>query len=198
MKTPVLIRFHRAGVLLAAVGLAATLPLNAAAPTAICSPDGTHAASVDEASRILYSQADTGVVKCTYYACHVQALAFSEDSQLLAAGGGSTGHPGKIKVWRLQNSRQLCEITTATESITALALASDGSSVVSASAGGRLDAWRIADGTHQWTRTVSSETKSIEFTEDGRRLLVRLAQGPDRQLDPATGRNSVPQVTAKK
>ena len=176
--------------LVAGAGITATLPLRAAEPIALCAPDGKHTASANEHGRIEYREAVDNSVKTTFYACHVQALAFSNDGQLLGAVSGQNGNPGKIKIWRVKDGGQLCEISTANEVIKAIAISDNGRLVVGASSTGQLKAWRVADGVMQWTRPVLSPAQSIQFKDNGNRLVVELAQGKACFLDPKTGRNS--------
>lgn len=197
MKTLRSLLQFSAGACLLVKCLADTPPVPTAPSTAICSPDGMHTASVGDPGRIVYCQASDNSVKGTYYACHVQALAFSPDGKLLGAFSGRNGNPGKIKVWSLTDSRQLCEITTSTECIHELAISNNGGLVVAASPDGHLEAWHISSGSLQWSRTMPSPAESLQFTANDKKLRVQSAQGEERLLDPTTGRRSPPPETAK-
>ena len=195
MKTIRCLIRHPSGTVLLLACLAAVLPLQADPPTLVA-PDGKHTASVNSQGHIVYREEGKDSAKSTFYACNIQALAFSRDSQLLAAGGGRNGNPGKIKVWRLKDAQQLCEITTHQETIAAVALSDDGVRVVAASLKGRLESWRVADGAIQWTRTFSAPIESIQFNPDRHQLEVRLSKGREFLLDPATGRPVPPPETS--
>ncbi|MEO8426080.1 MAG: hypothetical protein ABI651_03110 [Verrucomicrobiota bacterium] len=80
-----------AGIVLACSWLASTTILRAAESLVVCSPDGTHTASVCEQGRISYSSANDNARDYTFYICNPQAIAFSEDGKLLAAAGGRDG-----------------------------------------------------------------------------------------------------------
>lgn len=197
MKTIRCLSRHPSRTVLLLACLAAALPLQADPPTLVA-PDGRHTASVNSQGHIVYREEGNDFAKNIFYACHVQALAFSGDSQLLAAGGGRDGSPRTIKVWRLKDAKQLCEITTHQETIEAVALSNDGLRVVAVSLNGCLKSWRVTDGSIQWTRTFSSPIESIQFNPDRQPLRVRIAKGREVLLDPATGRLVHPPETAAK
>src|SRR5205814_1488301 len=106
MKTKLATLQQAAGILLACSCLASPNVLGAAQSLVVCSPDGTHTASVVEHGRISYSDANDPTLKHTFYLCNAQAIVFSEDGKLLAAVGGRNGSQGKIKVWRLGDHKQ--------------------------------------------------------------------------------------------
>jgi len=95
----------------------------ASEPLVVCASDGNHTASVGGTGRISYCRTDSNVVVRTFYICHPKAMAFSEDGQLLAAVGGPNGSPAKIKVWRISDHHQLCEIAVSGESARLIAVA---------------------------------------------------------------------------
>lgn len=74
---------------------------------AVVSPDEMNVAVVADEGRIHYRSTCDDVLEHTFYICHGQALAFSEDGKLLAAAGARNGSQGKIKVWRLSDHKQL-------------------------------------------------------------------------------------------
>ena len=189
MKTNLSPLQQAAGILVACSCLAVPNVLRAAQSLVVCSPDGTHTASVGEYGRILYSDANDPTLKHTFYLCNAQAIIFSDDGKLLAAVGGRNGSQAKIKVWRLSNHQQLCEIVTSGEQARTLALSPDGIHVVTAEAEGRVEAWHVPDGKRRWTRTVSSALNSIRFSTDGLRILVKCVDGIERMWDVASGRN---------
>ena len=155
---------------------------------AMCSPDGIHVASIGEHGRVFYVRAEDNRVVHTFYICHAQTLAFSTDGKLLAAGGRRNGCQAKIKVWRMADDKQLCEIVADMESIRTLAVSADEKLVAAADANGTVVAWRISDGAGQWSRSLPS-IRTIHFTPDSRRVLVERPDGTQRWLDSAKGRN---------
>ena len=188
MKTTLsLFRLNRVTVL-ACCGLAASYPLVATEPLVVCAPDGTHLVTLTKQGRIQYRQATDYTIQGTFYICYPQAICFSADGKLLAAAGGRNGGPAKIKVWRIADHHQLCQIIAAGEGFNALAFSSDGNLVVGASSDGRLQVWRVSDGQSQWTRFMSSAPKSIRFSLDSKRVLIQAENASDRQFDAGNGR----------
>ena len=182
---------------LACCWLAATYPLVAAQPLVVCAPGGTHIATVAEQGRIHYRQATDYTIQGTFYICHPQAICFSEDGKLLAAAGGRNGSRAKIKVWRIADHKELCEIITDRERFNALALSADGSLVVAASSDGCLAVWRVSDGQSQWSRTLASAAQWIQFSPDSKRLFVRAENRSERQFDEGPGRLVTASVSQK-
>src|SRR5207249_6401668 len=87
---------------------------------------------------------------------------------------------------RLQ--RPVRHIVTTGEGVNALALSADGSLVAGAGSDGRVEVWRVSDGQTQWSRTLSSAAKSIQFSPDSKRLVVRAENGSERQFEAGNGR----------
>jgi WD40 repeat protein len=162
--------------------------INAAESLVVCAPNGSHFAAVTDQGRIQYRTTVDNTTQYTFYICHPQAISFSANGKLLAAAGGRNGSQSKIKVWRIGDHKELCGIVTTGEGVNALALSADGSLVVGASADGRVEVWRVSDGQSQWSRTLASAAKSIRFSPDSRRLLVRAEDGNERHFDAANGR----------
>lgn len=189
MKPTLWILRRSTSILLACACLASAQLLRAAEPFVICSPDGTHTASVGEHGRISYCNANDGAVEHTFYVCNTQVLAFSGDGKLLAAAGGRNGSQGKIKVWRISDYKQLCEIVISGEGAKTVALATDGSIVVATSSNGTVEAWSVADGKRQWLRNISPAAQAMHFAPDAGGLLIECADGTERLLDLANGKN---------
>jgi len=169
----------------------------AAEPLVARSPDGTHTASVGGTGRISYCRTDSNVVVRTFYICHPKAMAFSEDGQLIVAAGGRNGISAKIKVWRIEDHQQFCEIIISGEGARALALSTDGRMVAAASLEGRVEAWSVSDEKLQWSRTLSATVKALRFSADGKKLLAQCADGTERVLAAANGRSLTQLVPAK-
>lgn len=86
------------------------------------------------------------------------------------------------------DGKQLCEIITSAAGARVLAVSADGSRVAAANPEGRLEAWSVADGKRQWSRTLASKAQSLHFSADGKTLVAR-CDGTERKVDPANGRN---------
>jgi WD40 repeat protein len=173
---------------LACCWLATVSQLVAAEPLTVCAPGGTHLATGAEPGLIHYRQASDYAIQRTFYICHPQAICFSEDGKLLAAAGGRNGSQAKIKVWRIADHLELCQIITAGEGFNALALSSDGNLVVGASSDGRIQVCRVSDGQSQWSRILSSAVRSIRFSSNSKRVLIQAENESDRQFDAGNGR----------
>ena len=76
----------------------------------VCSPDGTHWATAAGQGRIQNCLAGDYTVQGTFHICHPQPRSFSDNGKLLAAAGSRNGNQAKIKVWRLADHRQLCDL----------------------------------------------------------------------------------------
>jgi WD40 repeat protein len=174
--------------LLACIWVGTTNRLETAELLLVRSPDQGHLATVAEQGRIHYRNASDNTIQHTFYICHPRAISFSTDGKLLAAAGGRSGGRAKIKVWRVGDHQQLCEIFTAGEGINLLALSSDSRFVGATGVDGHLEMWRVSDGQTQWSRALSSAAKSIRFSSDSRRLLVSTENGGERQFDASNGR----------
>ena len=186
-----------AAILFLSGWLTAAQPSVGAEDLVACSPNQTHVAGVAADGRICYQRSSDGVVEHTFYICHAQALAFSEDGKLLAAAGGRNGSQGKIKVWRVSDRKQLCEIVMACEGARTTALVTDGNLVIVASLNGTIEAWSVTDGKRQWSRSISPTVQAIRFAPDGNGLLIQCADGTECLWDPAKGRNLLPAKATK-
>lgn len=160
----------------------------AAGPSAVCSPDGTYLATADEPGRIQYRLASDFTVQGTFYLCHPRAICFSENGKLLAAAGARNGSPAKIKVWRLGDHQQLCDITTSNE-VHVLALSRDGRLIAGISSDGLLAVWCVSNGQPDWSRICLGAVESMRFSPDSKQLLIRLGDGSERQYDAGTARS---------
>lgn len=162
----------------------------ASEPLVARSVDGKYTVTAGEGGRLSYCRAGSNTVEKSFYICHPQALAFSEDGKLLAAVGGKNGKPAKIKVWQIKEQKLLCEIVINGEGPKLIAVSPDGRLVVIAKPEGGVAAWGVSDGKQQWSWTVPLVTKTMGFSADGKTLRVQGADGSNRLLDPTNGRES--------
>src|SRR5262245_27645707 len=129
----------------ACVWLAFANGVRAADPLIVCSPDKTHFATVAEQGQIRYRDASDKTNQHTFYICHPKAICFSLDGTLLAAAGGRNGSPGKIKVWRISDGKELCVMVAAGQGVKVLALSADATLLAGVGSDGRVEVWRIPD-----------------------------------------------------
>lgn len=164
-------------------------------PLILMSQEGCRSATVFGRGEIQYRTAGSDSVERRFYICHPQALAFDQETTLLAAAGGCGSGPSVIKVWRLGDGMQLCSIAAPGQSIKAVTLSLDGTLVLGASSEGRVSAWRVSDGVMQWTRCLASGSDHVKFSANGLELSIQGADGKIQKLDPASGRNLVSSMT---
>jgi WD40 repeat protein len=174
--------------LCAILSTAASCALCAGEPLVAYSPNGIHIARAAGQGRIECRNARNGAAEGTFYICHPTAISFSEDGQLLAVAGGRNGSPARIKVWRVHDHQQLCEIFADGEGFKLLVMSSEKRLIVGVSADGRIEAWRVSDGQKQWSRTLPSRVQSVRFSADSQRLLIEIENGGAHQFDVGNGR----------
>ena len=188
MKPPLSSFRWKTAALVASCCVATAYSLDTVESLVVCSPDATHLATAAEQGRIQYRRAGDYTVEGVFYICHPRAISFSKDGKLLAAAGGRNGSPARIKVWRLGDHQQLCDIISPGEGVNVLTLSSDCHIIAGVSTDGRVEVWRVSDGQAQWSRTLSIPAKSIQFSPDSRRLVVRADNGDERQFNAGNGR----------
>jgi WD40 repeat protein len=166
------------------VAQSATLPKTLVA----FSPDSTRVAVIEGQGRLQVRQASDGALEATFYICHAQALAFCQNGNLLAAAGGQNGSRAKIKVWRLSDHQQLCEIIASGAGALLLALSRDGSLIAAVGSYGQVEIWRTATGERQCVRAMPAEVKSLRFSPDNKLLLVQGTDGTGHSFSAVDGR----------
>jgi WD40 repeat protein/tRNA A-37 threonylcarbamoyl transferase component Bud32 len=106
----------------------------------------------------------------------VSALAFSPNSQLLAAGFAYTS--GTVGLWDSDSGRSLGQLTNATAWVRALAFTPDGRRLAAASVNGTIRIWNVAERTEvRRLRGHPADGLALAFQADGRTLLSACGQG---------------------
>jgi WD40 repeat protein len=105
----------------------------------------------------------------------VSALAFSPDSQVLAAGFGFTS--GTVRLWDSDSGEPQGQLTNATSYVHALAFTPDGRRLAAGSADGTIRIWNVADGAEIGRlRGHPGEGLALAFQADGRTLVSACPQ----------------------
>ncbi len=173
-------------------GLQLTNPTKSPAPSesipaagltlATCSPDGEYYVFATANGHLKYGRTRDGTTLRTYYLCQPKAVAFSPDGRLLAAAGGSSGWPGKVKVWRIEDGALLCNVPTETGSNPRLSFSSDGLWFASTNGGSRIDLWQMPEWTLKWSETFAQNVSDISFASQDQALVVILADRSSRAM----------------
>ncbi len=132
------------------------------------SPNGRSIAIAEEYGRLRLINLETGTTNTlpTRTGAAISAIAFSPDSELLAAGIGY--EQGTIRLWDTA-SGELCGcLTNHTRDVTALAFTSDRQRMISASLDGTIRVWRLAD---------LNEIRCLQTSREGLTSLALLADG---------------------
>jgi WD40 repeat protein len=109
------------------------------------------------------------------------AMAFSADSQLLAAvgGGARRGVPGEVKVWDIRTGKTWRSLEVHARGVYSVAFSPDRRMVATGDSDGKLFLWELASGRrrHQFIGHESVIT-SLAFTPDGSRLAASSVEAP--------------------
>ena len=106
----------------------------------------------------------------------VSALAFSPDSQLLAAGFAYTS--GTVGLWDSDSGEPRGQLTNATAWVRALAFTPDGRRLAVASVNGTIQIWNVAERTEVvCLRGHPAEGLALGFQADGRTLASGCGEG---------------------
>ena len=106
----------------------------------------------------------------------VSALAFSPDSQLLAAGFAYTS--GTVGLWDSDSGEPRGQLTNATAWVRALAFTPDGRRLAAASVNGTIRIWNVAERTEEvCLRGHPAEGLALAFQADGRTLASGCGEG---------------------
>ncbi len=106
----------------------------------------------------------------------VSALAFSPDSQLLAAGFAYTS--GTVHLWDSDSGEPRGQLTNATAYVHRLAFTPDGRRLAAASADGTIRIWDVAERTVVGRlRGHPAESLALAFQADGQTLVSGCGQG---------------------
>lgn len=153
------------------------------------SPDGTHLAVGTDVGVWLYDVPDgKETALFTGHTGHVNALAFSHDSKMLASGGFSNPI---IQLWDIETGTKLSKLTLtkASDSINALAFSKDAKTLLSFDMFGEITHWDIETGskTSNLSRIQSSQ-ESVVFSPENNMLASGHSGGKIHLWNATTGK----------
>jgi WD40 repeat protein len=110
-------------------------------------------------------------------------LAFSPDGKTLAAGASN-----KVRLFDVQTGKEQADLGGHTGSVAAIAIASDGKTLISRGADGTLRRWDAASGNELSQFTVPGGVNSIAFAPDGQSIAAGRSDSSIQLLDATTGK----------
>lgn len=127
--------------------LGALRPVNTPVNALAFSPDGKTLA-VGTYQRVLFCDAVTRQIVRTWsgHADAVRSLAFTADGKWLAAGGGSPGAFGEVRLWDVAMGREASVFSDHADVVNALAFSPNGKTLVTGSADKSLKVWAVTTG----------------------------------------------------
>ena len=142
-------------------------------------------ASGDESGGIILWDSAAGIplrrMECPQ---HVQALAFSPDGSILASGA----YGADLRLWNANDGSLLRSLSGHEDVVSALAFDRAGSRIASATSTGRVLLHEVATGAqlpHKIALQPGRWIPSLDFSDDGRQLLVQDVGGSFRVVDLA-------------
>ncbi len=152
------------------------------------SPDGTHLAVGTDVGVWLYTVPDgKETALFTGHTGHVNALAFSHDSKLLASGGFSNPI---IQLWDVETGDKRSQFTfsRSNDSIEALAFSEDTKTLISLDMDGRFTHWDIETGSKSSNLSRMQSHEAVVFSPANNMLASGHGDGKIRLWDATTGK----------
>jgi WD40 repeat protein/serine/threonine protein kinase len=154
------------------------------------SPDGRLLASGHISGTVKVWDATTGAEVCAIpgHGRFIRGLAFSPNSQLLAAAGERDGD-GVVRIWNPLTGEKIRELPGHASSLTALVFSPDGRLLATACQDDHVRVWDVASGNllHKIHERMTAYN-GLAFTPDGGRLMTATMNGVVTTHDAATGR----------
>jgi len=159
-------------------------------PTLAFSPDGKVLA-VGTYQRVLLCDPVTRQVTSVWgrHADAVRAVTFSPDGKWLAAGGGTSGAFGEVRLWSVVARREVRALVGHSDAVNAVAFSPDGKTLATGSADKTIQIWDAATGKPlQTLRDHADAVLGLAFRPDGKFLASCSADKSVKVWDTATWR----------
>ncbi|HZS08817.1 MAG TPA: c-type cytochrome domain-containing protein [Blastocatellia bacterium] len=128
------------------------------------------------------------IAKLEGHASQVRGLAFSPDGRLLAAAGGNPGQFGEIKIWSVEERKEVQSIRGHRDNIFAVVFSPDGKMLATCSYDRMVKLWDVATGKE--IRNLKDHTDAVfavAFSPDGHLLASASADRTVKIWNVATG-----------
>ncbi len=152
------------------------------------SPDGTRLAVGTDVGVWLYDVPDgKETALFTGHTGHVNALAFSHDSKMLASGGFSNPI---IQLWDIETGTKLSKftLTKSTDSIEALTFSEDAKTLIDLDMVGRIRHWDIETGNKSSSSSMMQSHGAVVFSPANNMLASGHSDGKIRLWNATTGK----------
>jgi WD40 repeat protein len=132
------------------------------------SADGQTLASASSDDTVKLWQVSDGKPLQDLKANGFSSVAFSPNSQTLAAGGERT-----VYLWRVSDGELLHELRGHTDVVGSVAFSADGQTLVSGSNDIEVRRWQVSDGTRLYTlEETEAKVQFVQFAADGRTMVA--------------------------
>ncbi len=152
------------------------------------SPDGSHLAVGTDVGVWLYDvPGGKETALFTGHTGHVNALAFSHDSKMLASGGFANAI---IQLWDVEtgNKRSQFTLSRPTDSIDALAFSDDTKTLISLDMVGKFTHWNIETSSMTYSSSMMQSHEAVVFSPANNMLASGHRDGKIRFWDATTGK----------
>ncbi len=165
-----------------------TVPVKAAISSLAFQPNGSLIALGEYKEIELLGNDGKSIAKLPGHANQVRGLAFSPGGNLLAAAGGNPGQFGEIKIWSVEDRKELLSFRGHRDNIFAIVFSPDGKMLATCSYDRLIKLWDVVTGKE--IRNLKDHTDAVfalAFSPDGRLLASASADRTIKIWNVATG-----------